>query len=124
VQVYDAEGHFPRGWFVNAFGEEFRINTTGEGHVEVFTARSQQKLVYSQEGRLLTRTTYMESFGEVGARPVESRRFGFPWILWPFSHPFAAWITGVIGTLGVVALRSRARPSNEKQSFRSRERRE
>jgi hypothetical protein len=103
IQVYDAGGRFVRGWFVQASGGDFTARVTQTGAIEVSVARTGKKFLYSPSGELVGESTSDPTFAQ---RQPNFQRQGPPYmsVVWPLSHPFAAWTTGVIGMLGAGAV--------------------
>jgi hypothetical protein len=117
VQVYDDNGRFVRGWFVHASGGDFKVAPTSDGGVAVFTARGNRRILYTPSGALLEEATYSEAYERVKAASGDTGRFRYAWPLWPLSHPFAAWGTGVVGMLGIGAFGERKRPPNDQMQL-------
>jgi hypothetical protein len=91
-----------RGWFVEAGSGDFRIKPTTDGHVEVHTARGHSRLVYSYEGPLISRTPeYADAFERIEPGSELQMTIPFNWLLWPLISPAWAWLTGVLGSIGV-----------------------
>ncbi len=63
VQVYNKEGDFQRGWFINAGGGAFDLWIEEGDMLHVCTARTDLHLIYNQEGCLL-KSTSIKSFDQ------------------------------------------------------------
>jgi hypothetical protein len=118
VQLYDSHWHFLCGWNVTASGGSFRV-FPGPGHtVEVLTSRGSHHYSFSENGDLLSSTSYDRAFAslqEEGQRLVVPT----PLLLWVFSGPFISWCVGVLGMLGLMAhekLSAKARTSVQSAS--------
>lgn len=116
VQVYDRDGHFLRGWFVDASGGVFKLQVTASDHIEVFTARGRSRLIYNLQGTLLEESTYApKSYDDVLTHPSIGRVVRAPWPLWPLASPFIAWALFACGMLGLVVTerwgKRRSRPT-------------
>ena len=71
VQVYDAEGRFLRGFFVNSGGGVFRIRINSEGRLDVAATRGNSLTTYELDGTEVAREVdpthrrhYYSEFGE------------------------------------------------------------
>jgi len=117
VQVYDPEGHFLRGWFVDASGGAFKLQVTASDHLEVFTARRAWRLVYNLQGALLEEGTYApKSYDDVLTRPTAGHAVRAAWPLWPLASPFIAWGLFACGMVGLAVperwAKRRSRPTS------------
>jgi hypothetical protein len=113
VQIYDASGHFVRGWSVDASGGSLKLWVTPADEIEVFTARGQKRLLYARSGVLVRADSYApRNFSDLpggGSPAVKVRSF---WLLWPLASPMIAWslfALGLLGLLGSERLERRAR---------------
>jgi hypothetical protein len=50
VQVYDRDGHFLRGWFIDGHGKPFRMRMNARDELEVLSVGSRSLLVYGNDG--------------------------------------------------------------------------
>ncbi len=70
VQVYDSEGNYIRGTFVDSAGGAFRIKINRNDELEVATARNDKLYRFGKEGTLVTELSdahhYFDEFGEIG----------------------------------------------------------
>ena len=70
VQVYDSEGHYIRGTFINSSGGAFRIRINPDDQLEVATARNDKLYRFEKNGTLVTELSdvgyYFDEFGESG----------------------------------------------------------
>lgn len=103
IQVYDSEGNFLRGWFVDAGGGVFKLHVTEDDELEVFTARGDRHLVFAGDGRLLKKGHYPgESYDDLPVGPYCEISLGVPWYLLPLTSPLLAWLVVVMGFAGMV----------------------
>ncbi|MHC4713418.1 MAG: NHL repeat-containing protein [Planctomycetota bacterium] len=89
IQVYDADGRFLRGWFLDAAGGVFRLRISKSGQLEVATVRNDMLYTYNADGELVEKRTQAgHLYGEFGAESeylatgpdgAEYRAKGFPW---------------------------------------------
>ena len=70
VQVYDSEGHYIRGTFVDSAGGAFRIRINQNDELEVATARNDKLYRFGKDGTLVNELSdvhhYYGEFGEMG----------------------------------------------------------
>jgi hypothetical protein len=70
VQVYDSEGHYIRGKFVDSAGGAFRIRINPNNELEVATARNDKLYRFGKDGTLVTELSdvgyYFSEFGKSG----------------------------------------------------------
>jgi hypothetical protein len=96
VQIYDASWHFLRGWHVGGHGGDFKVECPAAGRIEVYTGRGKHHYSYTENGELVSATTYSE-----GEWPQDSAGscVVVPTSLlgWVFSSPFFSWAAAVIG---------------------------
>jgi hypothetical protein len=98
VQIYDANWHFLRGWHVGAHGGGFQVECPASGGVEVYTGRGQHHYSFTEEGELVSATTYRDW------PPLDSGScLIVPTSLpgWIFSSPFFSWGTVLLGGIGL-----------------------
>jgi hypothetical protein len=103
VQIYDSQWHFIRGWYVDTGGADFKVRSSPNGVVEIFTARGGVHYSFTQDGNLLSSGGSPEPFlslprGESVIVPTSP-------FLWVFSSPFLSWGVGVIGLVGLASLK-------------------
>jgi len=112
VQLYDSRWHFIRGWQVNAGGGDFKVETTPEGIIEVFTARGQHHYSFTEDGVRIPADHggggILEDYGSLSAGEFTS--VPTPPYLWIFSSPFLSWGVGVIGMAGGMTILRRLTP--------------
>jgi hypothetical protein len=108
VQVYDSNWHFLRGWNVDAMGGDFKVASTPNRTVEVYTARGQHHYSFTENGDLLTSASLSESFWSL---PNDGRTVVVPTslLLWVFSGPAISWGVGVLGFIGLALVKKFAR---------------
>jgi hypothetical protein len=110
VQVYDTEGRFQRGWFIDAAGGSFKVRVADADRIEVFTARGRKRFLFAPDGTLLQQDSYSpETYAEVSTGPTVAMFFDTPWLLWPFAHPLIGWGVTLLGILGLASLHVRRR---------------
>lgn len=100
IQIYDSQWHFITGWYVNSGGGDFKVQSSPDGVIEVFTARGQRHYSFTQDGHLVLSESYSDNFmslprGESLVVPTSP-------FLWVFSSPFLSWGVGVIGLVGLI----------------------
>jgi hypothetical protein len=104
VQIYDANWHFLHGWQVGAHGGDFKLECRASGRIEVYTGRGNQHYSYTENGDLISATTYSESDSPRNSAGscvvVRTSPLG-----WVFSSPFFSWGTAVIGIAGLAILK-------------------
>ena len=88
VQVYDADGRFLRGWFVDAGGGAFRLRVSPADELEVAAPRGSMYFRFDAEGNVLEEEAdvpdYFVQFGEEGerrCRDVEGNTYTICWAL-------------------------------------------
>ena len=114
IQVYDADGKFLRGWFVDAGGGDFFINLVEPDRVEAFIARRHERLLYSASGDLLERHHFGGDFADLARQPIVRRPLHTSLVLWPFAHPGVAWSVALSGLMALKAIEWILRkPSNQ-----------
>jgi hypothetical protein len=107
VQLYDRDKRFVRGWTVNAFGGTFRLHIDRDNHLEVATVRRRMLYVFDRQGRLLSSASYEpRSDSDFDGWRGTTVTIPTPLYLLPFTHPFFAWATALVG---MVMLRSTTR---------------
>jgi hypothetical protein len=107
VQLYDRDRRFIRGWTVNAFGGAFRLHIDPDNHLQVATVRRRMLYVFDRQGRLLSSASYEpQSSSAFDGWRGTTVTIPTPVYLLPFTHPFFAWATGLVG---MVMLRSTTR---------------
>jgi hypothetical protein len=97
IQVYDSDWRFLRGWHANAGGGTFTLRLNGTNRIEVFTARRQQRYVYSLDGELLSQETYAPQRYSDFYVPGKSASVPTRWWMWMLTSPFYSWIVGAFG---------------------------
>jgi hypothetical protein len=110
VQLYDSQWRFIRGWHVDASGGDFSVACLPTGEIVVFTARGNQRLSFTENGKLILATTLPKSF----VRPQPERSMVVPTspLLWIFSSPFLSWGVALIGMAGLWAAKKFPRDRN------------
>jgi hypothetical protein len=119
VQVYRTNGHFVRGWFVDAKGGRFAIGLTSDGRIAVCTARGREIFLFDLDGRVVGRQPCFRAPREVptilqpddfpaselklqrvvpAERPTASL---LATLLVPLWHPFVAVLMGIVGVGGL-----------------------
>jgi hypothetical protein len=102
VQIYDAQWHFVRGWYVNTGGGDFKVGYSSNGLIEVFTARGRCHYSFSQDGHLVSSGGYSDDFSSLpGGESLVVPTSPFLWI---FSSPFLSWGVGMIGLAGLLVV--------------------
>jgi hypothetical protein len=115
IQMYDREGKFLRGWFVDAGGRVFKLHVTEDDELEVFIARGDWHLVFAADGSLLREGPYAgESYDALPVGPYCEITLAVPWYLFPLTSPFVAWLTGVAGMVGMVLFNKYTKPEPNK----------
>ncbi|HKW00089.1 MAG TPA: hypothetical protein VJN96_09700 [Vicinamibacterales bacterium] len=113
VQVYDPQGRFVTGWFVEAGGGSFKLQVTSSDQIEVFTARGERRLVYDASGTLVDKGTFAPTAYEaVVTHPSTGREVRSTWPLWPLASSLVAWSLFAFGMLGSILPELLARRSS------------
>jgi hypothetical protein len=100
VQLYDRGKRFVRGWPVNAFGGTFRLHIDRDNHLQVATARGRMLYAFDRQGRLLSSASYEPgSYSDFDGWRGTAITIPTPFYLLPFTHPFFAWATALVGML-------------------------
>jgi hypothetical protein len=94
VQVYDSEGNYIRGTFVDCCGGAFRIRISQNDGLEVATARNDKLYRFGKDGTLVTEFSnvpqYFDEFGETGETQYRDQRHDTTYrIMW---SPFGAYV--------------------------------
>jgi hypothetical protein len=100
IQIYESQWHFINGWYVNTGGGDFKVRSSPDGVIEVFTARGRRHYSFTQDGHLVSSESYSDDFlslpsGESLVVPTSP-------FLWVFSSPFLSWGVGAIGLVGLI----------------------
>jgi hypothetical protein len=70
IQVYDAEGRYIYGKFINSAGGAFRIRINQNDQLEVATARNDKLYIFAKDGTLVRELSevghYFRNFGKTG----------------------------------------------------------
>jgi hypothetical protein len=104
IQIYDHKMRYLRGWFVQAFGGDFRIRVTPEKNIEVVTARETMRYVFDSRGALLSSSSYEpKSYADYSNWTGQVVLVPTPFYLWPMFHPFGSWAVGVLG-MAIIAI--------------------
>jgi len=78
IQVYDPEGKFIYGKFVNSAGGAFRIRINEKDQLEVATARNDKLYVFEKDGTLVNELSdvghYFHNFGKTGETRFHDKR--------------------------------------------------
>jgi len=78
VQVYDAEGKFIYGKFIDSAGGTFRIRINENNQLEVATARNDKLYLFEKDGTLINELSnvghYFYDFGETGKTRYHDKR--------------------------------------------------
>lgn len=108
VQLYSQRLRFLRGWHVNAFGGDFRLESTPAGTIEVLTARGERHYSFTESGDMISDTPSSRSGSDAFYTPHSEGQPvvvpTFP-LLWVFSSPFLCMGMAVVG--GAVIVRKR-----------------
>jgi hypothetical protein len=105
IQVYDRDGNFLHGWFVEASGGPFTLHVTEDDKLEVFTVRGNLHLVFSGDGTLLEEGYYAdESYPDLPFGPSAEISLRVAWYLLPLASPLLAWLVGLVGFVGMIIL--------------------
>jgi len=108
VQLYDGQGRFVRGWFVPASGGMFTVRNAPLENIEVVTARSRRRLIYSHDGVLLEHgPSPGDSSVDLASRESPGVNVSSPWPLWPLASPFVALTSAAIGFIGLAVSEQR-----------------
>jgi hypothetical protein len=67
IHVYDADGRFARGWYLDADAGPVRIRIDDGGHIEVATAESGRLHVFDRDGQLLRTEPDADAWQRFGA---------------------------------------------------------
>jgi hypothetical protein len=99
VQIYDADWRFLRGWHVGAHGGDFKVECPATGGIEVYTGRGQHHYSFTENGELISATTYSgaDSPQDSGSCVVVPTSL----LGWIFSSPFISWGVAVTGWVGL-----------------------
>jgi hypothetical protein len=94
VQVYNSEGHYIRGTFVDSAGGSFRIRINQNDELEVATVRNDKLYRFGKDGTLVTELSdvdhYFDEFGETGETQYYDERQNVTYqIKW---SPFGAYV--------------------------------
>jgi hypothetical protein len=112
IQLYDRDKRFIRGWFVNAFGGEFRIHVNAQNQLEVATARRRMLYVFDREGHLLSSASHEpQSYADFDSRTGSVIWIPTPFYLLPLTHPVVAWLVAAAGMLLLVTATRQRRPA-------------
>jgi hypothetical protein len=78
VQVYDAEGNFNYGKFIDSAGGAFRIRINNNDQLEVATARNDKLYLFARDGTLVNELSdvghYFRNFGQTGETRFHDKR--------------------------------------------------
>lgn len=79
IQVYDAEGKFIYGKFIDCAGGAFRIRINENDQLEVATVRNDELYVFEKDGTLVNELSgsgryYFDIFGETGETRYHDKR--------------------------------------------------
>lgn len=116
IQVYDSEGNFLRGWFLNTGGGVFKLHVTEDDELEVFIASGDRHLVFAADGSLLREGHYPgESYDVLPVGPYCEISLTVPWYLFPLTSPVVAWLVVVMGITGMMIFKkcSKAEPNKD-----------
>ncbi|WP_035612379.1 hypothetical protein [Haloferula sp. BvORR071] len=98
IQLYDASGHFSRGWSIVG-GGLFEARLIDAETLEIWASRGAKRFLLNPDGVLTDAGTYApqsyEDFhgeGQKGSLPT-------PWPLMVLTHPMIAWAFGFGGLL-------------------------
>lgn len=127
IQVYDNQGRFLRGWWVDAGGGMLRFHVAEGDRLEVEAVRRDRVFTFDPNGHLIESNQETETQREVfdrrdqlAAADARGRTFAIrnrlfwphvvredqagqttvvstPWYLWPIMGPFPAWIFCAVG---------------------------
>lgn len=98
IQIYDDDLQFIRGWHVTAHGGVFEIVSAKNNTFHVFTGRGSMKYHYDLSGKLLASPKYKGALPESNKEWV-ALSIPTPFYLWFLTHPFAAMLLPVCGTI-------------------------
>jgi len=90
IQMYDAQGCFQKGWFIESDGGLFRLKTNDQGQLEVATARTNLHYTFDQNGNIISVTENSESFDnftEINEYEVRSKDGTIYTITFPMIWP-------------------------------------
>ena len=96
VQVYDENLEFVRGWSANSDGGSFVLVSYVEDRFFVVTARGNRRDQYDVLGNRYASSFYTGDYPPAGIANVQVELEVNP-LLWPFTHPFVAWLYAAIG---------------------------
>ncbi|MFZ2146514.1 MAG: hypothetical protein WAV28_04770 [Sedimentisphaerales bacterium] len=78
IQVYNAEGKFLYGKFINSAGGTFRIRINEKDQLEVATARNDKLYIFAKDGTLVRELSdvghYFHNFGKTGETRFHDKR--------------------------------------------------
>jgi len=96
IQVYDRDWRYKTGWWVDAGGGDFVIQPGASGTLVVTTVRTDLRLTYDSDGRLIQQVAFTGKYWQV--KPSRDTRMIFtkPWFFVLYD-PFVAWGVGVLG---------------------------
>jgi hypothetical protein len=116
IQIYDKQGKFIRGWPVQASGGKFAIELDSSNDLEVMTARTRERYVYTMDGSLILKTN-LASGETVPYDDGESIEHSVPLWLWTIANPIQGWVCFILGGIAFAiasgALKARGKSLNE-----------
>ncbi len=104
IQIYDENLVFVRGWFIDAGDGVFKLAPSEGSSFFVYTARGHRH-EFDILGNQISSTTYPGILDDAPSSNVNVDLDYAPY-LWPFTHPFAAWLCAAVG-LALVSLYNR-----------------
>jgi hypothetical protein len=104
IQIYDPQWHFIRGWNVDAGGDNFKVQYSPEGVIEVVTEKKARHYSFTEDGHLVApQRIPRETFSSLPTG--ETVVVATPPLLWVFSTPFLSLGVAVIGSIGLAILK-------------------
>lgn len=107
IQIYDSNWRFLRGWQVNAEGGDFKVDCPQRGTVEVLTARGRHHYSFTDDGTMISTTTFSKDFYTL-AGTEKSLIVPTSPLLWVFSSPFLSVGLAAIGFVGLAIVKKLA----------------
>ncbi len=99
-QLYDGKWKFLRGWHIEAFTGDFKVECPPNGTIKVYTAKRHHLYTFTEQGELVGSTMYDGDFESVPASDsyvhVPTRLLG-----WLFSREFICLGVSFLGFLGL-----------------------
>lgn len=100
LQLYDPKWKFLRGWHIEAFTGDFKVECPPDGMIRAYTAKGHHLYTFTEKGELVSSTKYD---GDFEALPSNDSYVAVPTSLagWPFSRQFISLGLCVLALLGL-----------------------